>query len=131
MRSRRGKLAEARGLFGGIYGWVTEGLEVPDLRRGKTLRNPAGNGCTIMLRQQGFDMPDIVEELAQRGLSLSPEDRARLAERLLDSLQEPVLADIEAAWNEEIARRVAAHKRGEVESFDAEDVFAEARQIAP
>ena len=76
-------------------------------------------------------MPDPVEELAQRGLTLSPEDRARLAERLLDSLQEPAIASIEAAWNEEIERRVAAFKRGEVQSFDAEDVFAEARRIAP
>ena len=76
-------------------------------------------------------MPDLVDELTQRGLSLSPEDRTRLAERLLDSLHEPVLADIEAAWNEEIERRVAAFRRGEVQSFDAEDVFAEARRIAP
>lgn len=78
-----------------------------------------------------FPQPDLVEELAQRGLSLSPEDRARLAERLLDSLQEPTLAKIEAAWDEEIERRAAAYERGEVETFAAEDVFAEARRIAP
>ena len=76
-------------------------------------------------------MPDLIEELTQRGLSLVPEQRALLAERLLDSLQEPQAPDVEAAWAEEIARRVAAHKRGEVEVFEAEDVFAEARRIAP
>jgi len=76
-------------------------------------------------------MSDLVEELAQRGLALSPEDRARLAERLLDSLRDPRLAEIEAAWDEEIERRVAAYERGEVETFAAEDVFAEARRIAP
>ena len=32
-------------------------------------------------------MSDLMEELAQRGLALSLEDRARLAERLLDSLE--------------------------------------------
>ena len=76
-------------------------------------------------------MSNLVEELAQRGLSLSPEDRARLAERLLDSLHEPALATIEAAWDKEIERRVEAYERGEVRTFEAEDVFAEARRIAP
>lgn len=76
-------------------------------------------------------MPSLIDELAQRGLSLAPEDRARLAERLLDSLHLPSQPGIEAAWNEEIERRVDAYRRGEVEVFEAEDVFAEARRIAP
>jgi hypothetical protein len=37
----------------------------------------------------------------------------------------------EAAWDAEIVRRVEAYMRGEVETFAAEDVFAEARRIAP
>jgi putative addiction module component (TIGR02574 family) len=45
--------------------------------------------------------------------------------------EEPTLAEVEAAWAEEIERRVAAHERGEVETFAAEDVMAEARRIAP
>ena len=76
-------------------------------------------------------MPDVVAELAERGLSLGPEDRSRLVELLLESLHEPPLPDVEAAWDEEIKRRVAAYDRGEVETYAAEDVFAEARRIAP
>ena len=76
-------------------------------------------------------MQDMVEKLVQRGLSLTPEDRARLAERLLDSIHESSSPAIEAAWSEEIERRVAAHRRGEVEVFEAEEVFAEARRLAP
>lgn len=76
-------------------------------------------------------MPDIVAELAERGRSLAPEDRSRLVELLLDSLHEPPLSEIEAAWDAEISRRVAAFERGEVQTFAAEDVFAEARRIAP
>lgn len=76
-------------------------------------------------------MQDMVEELVQRGLSLAPEDRARLAERLLDSLHEPPSPEIDVAWREEIERRVAAYRRGEVEVFEAEEVFAEARRLAP
>ena len=76
-------------------------------------------------------MPDVVAELADRGRSLAPEDRSRLVELLLESLHEPPLSDIEAAWDAEIVRRVEAFKRGEVETFAAEDVFAETRCIAP
>jgi len=76
-------------------------------------------------------MTDIVAELAERGRSLAPEDRSRLVELLLESLHEPPLSEIEAAWDAEITRRIAAFERGEVETFAAEDVFAEARRIAP
>lgn len=76
-------------------------------------------------------MPDLVAELADRGRSLAHEDRSRLVELLLESLHEPPLSEIEAAWDAEIVRRVEAYKRGEVETFAAEDVFADARRIAP
>lgn len=76
-------------------------------------------------------MLDPVAELAERGRSLAPEDRSRLVELLLESLHEPPLSDIEAAWDAEIVRRIAAYERGEVQTYAAEDVFAEARRIAP
>ena len=76
-------------------------------------------------------MTDLVAELAERGRSLALEDRSRLVELLLDTLHEPPLAEIEAAWDKEIERRIAAYERHEVETFAAEDVFAEARRIAP
>ena len=76
-------------------------------------------------------MLDLVVELAEQGRSLDPEDRARLVNLLLESLQETPIADIEVAWSREIERRVAAYERGEIEAFDAEDVLAEARRIAP
>jgi putative addiction module component (TIGR02574 family) len=76
-------------------------------------------------------MPDVVAELAERGRALAPAERSRLVELLLESLHEPPLSELEAAWDKEIERRVAAYERGEVETFAAEDVFAEARRIAP
>jgi putative addiction module component (TIGR02574 family) len=76
-------------------------------------------------------MADIVAELADRGRSLAPDDRSRLVELLIESLHEPPLSDIEAAWDAEIVRRVQAYKRGEIETCAAEEVFAEARRIAP
>ncbi len=62
--------------------------------------------------------------------SLTPEERARLAEVLLESLQDTALSEIETAWQREIEQRVAAYDRGELETFSAEQVFAEAKHIA-
>lgn len=76
-------------------------------------------------------MTDLVAELAEQARALEPGERSRLVELLLESLREPPLADVEAAWVEEVERRVAAYRRGEVQTYAAEDVFAEARHIAP
>lgn len=76
-------------------------------------------------------MADLVADLVEKARSLSAEERSRLVDLLIESLHESPLADVEAAWAKEIERRVAAFARGEVETFAAEDVFAEARRIAP
>ena len=76
-------------------------------------------------------MADLVQELADRSRALTPEDRARLVDLLLESLHEAPIAEIEAAWEQEIRRRVEAFERGEVKTYAAEDVFAEARRLAP
>ena len=76
-------------------------------------------------------MPDVVADLAERGRQLAPEDRSRLVELLLESMYEEPAADIDAAWDAEIKRRVEAYERGEVKTFSADEVFAEARRIAP
>jgi len=52
------------------------------------------------------------------------------ADVLLESLRDAPLAEIEATWDREIEERVAAYERGELETFSAEDVFAEARRLA-
>lgn len=75
-------------------------------------------------------MDNQVIELAQRGKELSPEERSRLVDILLESLHEPPIAEVEAAWEVEIERRLAEYDRGEAESIDAEEVFAKARSIA-
>lgn len=76
-------------------------------------------------------MSDLVAELAERSLALALEDRSRLVEMVLATLHEPPVAEVAAAWDQEIERRLAAYERGEVETYSAEDVFAQARRIAP
>ena len=76
-------------------------------------------------------MSDPVLELAKRGGSLTPQERERLIELLLQSLVEPAAPEVEEAWNHEIERRVAAHRNGDTETFALEDVLTEARRIPP
>ena len=75
-------------------------------------------------------MAATLAQLAQQAQALSPQERARLVEVLLESLRDTEVAEIEADWEREIADRVAAYERGEVETFAAEEVFAEARRLA-
>ena len=74
-------------------------------------------------------MPTLVEELSERARALSPEDRALLAEHLLETLPDEAESEAEAAWDGEIARRVEQVKSGTARLFSAEDVHAEARRI--
>lgn len=73
-------------------------------------------------------MAASLSDVEQQARSLSADDRARLAELLLESLRAESLSDVEAAWSREISERVAAYDRGELQEHSAEDVFAEARR---
>jgi putative addiction module component (TIGR02574 family) len=75
-------------------------------------------------------MPDTAAELAQRGKQLPPDERERLVDALLESLNEPAVSELDAAWSAEIERRLAAYDRGEVTALPAEEVFARARAVA-
>lgn len=73
-------------------------------------------------------MATSFKAIEQQAQALAAEDRAKLAETLLESLQTP-LSEIETAWDQEIEERVAAFDRGETQAYAAEDVFAEARHL--
>lgn len=74
-------------------------------------------------------MSASLKQIEDQARALAPEERAKLAESMLESLHSP-LAEIEREWAEEIEQRVAAFDRGEIVSYPAEDVFAEARRIS-
>ena len=73
-------------------------------------------------------MADLVAELSERAKVLSPEDRARLAEELLASLEESPSEEVDAAWDAEIQERIAEVEAGTVELVPSEEVFARVRQ---
>ena len=74
-------------------------------------------------------MPSLVEELSARAKALSAEDRARLAAELLESLEQEPESEVEAAWDQEIERRVAEVESGTARLVTAEEVHAEARRL--
>jgi putative addiction module component (TIGR02574 family) len=64
-----------------------------------------------------------IEQLKAEAMRLSPEERADLADWLWVSATPR--AEVEAAWDAEIARRVAEIDAGTVKLIPAEEVMAE------
>jgi putative addiction module component (TIGR02574 family) len=73
-------------------------------------------------------MFDLVEELSQKSQALRPQDKARLAELLLDSIHRREDAAIDVAWDLELARRIDEVERGTAKLVSAEDAFAQVRE---
>jgi putative addiction module component (TIGR02574 family) len=74
-------------------------------------------------------MSSLLAELSARASQLPPEERAQLAEGLLESLQEWSSPEVEAAWDTEILKRIGEYERGEAVLWPAADVFSEARRL--
>ena len=74
-------------------------------------------------------MSSLLAELSERARQLPPEERAQLAEGLLESLQEWSSPEVEAAWDAEILKRIGEHECGEAALSSAVEVFAEARRL--
>jgi putative addiction module component (TIGR02574 family) len=72
-------------------------------------------------------MFSLLAELSERARQLPPQERAQLAEGLLESLQEWSSSEVEAAWDTEILKRIGEYERGAATLSPAADVFAEAR----
>ena len=67
-------------------------------------------------------MSMTLKQLKAEAMKLSPEDRADLADWLWVSATPR--EDVEAAWDAEIARRVAAMDAGEAKFVSADEVMA-------
>ena len=62
------------------------------------------------------------QTILNEALSLSKTERAEIAGALLESLEPPPQTDVEKAWRDEVAARVAALDAGEVETIPWEEV---------
>jgi putative addiction module component (TIGR02574 family) len=72
-------------------------------------------------------MARLARELEAQALKLSRRERARLAQRLISSLDPDVDADAERLWLAEAERRLVALKAGKVAAIPAEHVIRKVR----
>lgn len=73
----------------------------------------------------GVIMSFAPQELEAAALALSRSERAELARRLIESLDDE--DELSAAWRDEARERVAGYRDGSIESVSSEDVMREAR----
>ena len=66
--------------------------------------------------------------LEKEALELPPRSRVRLAERIIESINDYVTPELETAWDDEIERRVKEIQSGAEKGIPAEDVMKEARR---
>jgi putative addiction module component (TIGR02574 family) len=74
-------------------------------------------------------MMDTFEEIFREAITLSPEVRPELAERLIGSLAEDVSPEITTAHLAEVKRRIAEVDSGEAELIPGDEVLARARRL--
>lgn len=74
-------------------------------------------------------MSALLDELSKKAQALTVEERAQLAQQLLESIERESDPDVQAAWESEVADRIAKYERGEAKLIPAEDVFAAARRL--
>jgi len=72
-------------------------------------------------------MSSTLEKLTAEAMKLSPRQRADLADLLWVSAG--ALAEVDAAWEAEIQRRIADLEAGRTEAIPAERVLAELRAM--
>ncbi len=70
-------------------------------------------------------MTPQVSELLEKALTLSPQERGLLIDRLVETLDnEPAEEGVEAAWDEEIKRRMDDIRSGRVSTIPGDQLLA-------
>ena len=73
-------------------------------------------------------MDTQAEDVLRTALSLDPDDRAEIAASLIASLDSQKDSDVEAAWAEEVKRRIEQIDKGEVQLIPADEVMRSMRE---
>ena len=71
-------------------------------------------------------MPMTQKKIETEALNLDIQARAELAGKLLNSLDEPSVPEIEQLWLEEAERRLNEYRAGKVRGVPANEVFQRA-----
>ncbi len=74
-------------------------------------------------------MSELLKKIECEVFSLPPQERAFLADRLLSSLDENSLSEVDEAWVTEAERRYQEYKQGKRPGIPAGKVFEEAEKL--
>jgi len=74
-------------------------------------------------------MTQEARDLLQKALALPENERAELAGNLLSSLDTVVDEDVDANWQQEVARRLEEVQSGKVETIPWEEVQQKGRKL--
>jgi putative addiction module component (TIGR02574 family) len=83
----------------------------------------------VVARHIILDMTQEAHELLQKALALSENERAELAGNLISSLDETVDQDVDAAWQQEVVRRLQDVQSGKLETIPWEKVQQKGRTL--
>ena len=74
-------------------------------------------------------MSALLDELSKRAKQLAVDERAQLAQELLESVEQEADPEVQAVWEAEIASRIAKYERGEANLIPATVVFEAAQRL--
>jgi len=69
-------------------------------------------------------MTEAAKKIFQQAMNLPTIERASLIEELLSSMDKPD-SELDKLWTKEAEERLAAYRQGNMESYSADEVFAE------
>jgi putative addiction module component (TIGR02574 family) len=72
-------------------------------------------------------MSERYEQVITTAMKLPQDERVRLAEELIASLDDEIDADVEALWLAEAERRLGELRSGSVQGVPADEAFTRAR----
>lgn len=73
-------------------------------------------------------MTTQAEQILSEVLHLSPLEKAKLVERILESFDFPNRDEIDTLWAKEIEDRIDAYEEGKIEAIPAKEVFEEIKR---
>lgn len=74
-------------------------------------------------------MPLTLDQITEEAIKLSPESRALLADRLVQSLESEDPDEIQRLWSTEAIRRRDEIRSGQVQPIPGEQVIEEVRRL--
>jgi putative addiction module component (TIGR02574 family) len=73
-------------------------------------------------------MAILANKIIDQALLLPSEERLKLVEQLIESLNLPTKSEIEHVWAKEAEKRIQEIEQGKVQTLDGELVFQEIRE---